>query len=69
MNQPNDYIVTDIEREYNVRAIESEAKGLYYLEDDEKKYLGIMTVRKGKANWIVLNKKQIKALIKEIKDI
>ena len=64
-----DNIVTIIEKDYDVRAIESETKGLYYLEDDAKKELGIMTITKGKMSYTILKKKQVETLIKELQDV
>lgn len=64
-----DNIVTLIEKECEVRAIESETKGLYYLEDDEKSHLGIMTITKGKVSCAILKKAQVKTLINELQDI
>ena len=64
-----DSIVTAIEKERSVRAIQSEEKGLYYLEDDEKKRLGIMAVFKEKVSCVVLKKKQVETLIRELQDI
>jgi hypothetical protein len=69
MNKSNDYIVTEIEKNYQVRAIESEAKGLYYLEDDEKKYFGIMTILNGIPNYVILKKAQAEKLIEELKEV
>lgn len=65
----NESIVTAIECEYGVRAIQSEAQGLYYLEDDEKKYIGILVVKDGIPMHVILKKKQALALAKEFKDI
>jgi purine-nucleoside phosphorylase len=62
-------IVTNIECKYDVRAIESEVKGLYYLEDDDKKHIGILTVINGNTQHIILSKKQAKMLAKEMKSI
>lgn len=64
-----DSIVTAIEKERGVRAIQSDERGLFYLEDDEKKRLGIMAVFKGKVSCVVLKKNQVKALIRELQDI
>lgn len=64
-----DNIVTIIEKERGVRAIESDAVGLYYLEDDEKKQLGVLTVLNGKASCVILQKKQVQTLMKELQDV
>lgn len=65
----NESIVTAIECEYDVRAIQSEAQGLYYLEDDEKSSIGILVVKDGIPMHVVLKKKQALTLAKEFKDI
>lgn len=65
----NDNIVTAIEQKYDVRAIQSEANGLYYLEDDEKTQIGILVVRDETPCSVVLTKAQAKALSKEFSDI
>ena len=62
-------IVTAIEYNHDVRAIQSEAKSLYYLEDDEKKDIGILVVRDGIPMHIVLNRTQAATLAKEFKSI
>lgn len=65
----NGAAVTAIEDKFNVKAIESEAKGLYYLYDDERKYLGILTVRNKIPVYTILNQKQLRALQQELQDI
>ena len=65
----NESIVTAIEYEYGVRAIQSEAQGLYYLEDDEKKSIGILALKNGIPMHIILSKKQALTLANEFKDI
>lgn len=62
-------IVTAIEYNYDVRAIQSEAKSLYYLEDDDKKDIGILVVRDGVPMHIVLNRTQAYTLAKELKEV
>jgi hypothetical protein len=62
-------IVTAIEYNYDVRAIQSEAASLYYLEDDDKKDIGILVVRDGTPMHIVLNKNQAYTLAKELKEV
>lgn len=64
-----DTVVSGIEKNYNLRAIESLTKGLFYLEDDNHQTIGILTVKKGKKSIAVLNKRQAYALIDEFKDI
>ena len=65
----HDNIVTAIEKKHDVRAIQSEAYGLYYLEDDEKKDIGILVVKDTTPMSIVLSKKQAYTLAKELKDV
>ena len=65
----NESIVTAIEYNHDVRAIQSEAQGLYYLEDDEKKNIGILVVKDGVPMHIILSKKQALTLANEFKDI
>ena len=70
MRQPeNGSIMTRFEYEHDVRAVESLSSGLYYLEDDNQKSIGIMTIRNGKKSYAVLSKKQAYALIDEFKDV
>ena len=68
MADPNQ-IVTAIEYNYDVRAIQSEAKSLYYLEDDEKKQIGILAIKDGTPMHIVLSKNQAYTLAKELKEV
>ena len=65
----HDNVVTAIEKKYDVRAIQSEAYGLYYLEDDDKQNIGILVVRDTTPTSIVLSKKQALTLAKELKDV
>ena len=65
----SDSIIHNIEVKYGVQAIESNAKTVFYLQDDERKHIGIMTVQKGVKRWIILTKEQFKALAEEVKDI
>lgn len=69
MATSNENIVSNIERKYSVQAIESEASGLFYLQDDERKQLGILTITKGIPTWAILKREQLKTLIKELKDV
>lgn len=69
MSHDYDSMVDRIEYQYGVRAIQSDAKGLFYLEDDERKLIGIMTVKNNKKSICLLNKNQVKALLNELKDI
>lgn len=62
-------IVTAIEYNHDVRAIQSEAKSLYYLEDDEKKQIGVLVVKDGTPMHIVLSKNQAYTLAKELKEV
>ena len=62
-------VVTAIEYNYDVRAIQSEAKSLYYLEDDEKKQIGVLVVKDGTPMHIVLSKNQAYTLAKELKEV
>ena len=65
----HDTIVDNIERKYDIRGVESEEKGLFYLEDNYRKSIGIMTCRSGQKSVAILTKKQAYALIEEFKDI
>ena len=62
-------VISKMEADSGCRAIESLAKGLYYFEDDDKRAIGILTVRDGKVEKIALTKKQAYTLIQEFKDI
>ena len=47
MGIPADNIVTNIEYRYDVKAIESNVQGLWYLYDDDRKELGLLRIKKG----------------------
>lgn len=64
-----DNYVTQLECKYDVRAIQSEVKGLYYLEDDENKSIGILVIKNDVPMHIVLSKKQAKQLAKEFREV
>lgn len=61
--------ITKLEYEYDVRAIDSLVSGLFYLQDDKRKSIGIMAIRNGRESRVLLSKKQAYALIEEFKDI
>lgn len=66
----HDALVDYIERKYNLMAVESTAKGLFYLQDDnDRNKIGIMTCRKGECSISILTKNQAETLLKEFKDI
>lgn len=65
----NDTVVYGIEMKYGVQAIESEGRGLWYLQDDDRKMMGIMTIIDGNPSWVILKKSQIKTLINELQDV
>lgn len=66
----NDEKVTAFEYKYNVMAIESEIfKGMYYLYDEDKKGIGILTFPENSSTYVLLNKKQAMALSQELKSI
>lgn len=69
MATDHNQIVTAIEYCHDVRAIQSEAASLYYLEDDDKKDIGILVIRDGVPLHVVLSKKQAFTLAKEFKEI
>ena len=64
-----DNIVTNMERRHKVQAIQSEASNLFYIQDEDRLGMGILTVVDGKPLYTLLNKKQIKFIIKELNDI
>lgn len=68
-----DNTVTAIECKYGVKAVNSEAKHLYYLFDEDKRNMGIMVIHtvddKNISNQIIISKEQAKALINELKDV
>lgn len=64
-----DNIVFRIEKKYGVQAIQSEAKNLFYLQDDDREAMGILTIVDYKPTFTVLKKEQIKALINELQDV
>ena len=65
----HDTLVDSIELNYDVRAIESLERGLFYLQDDDRKLIGIMTCKAGNKSIAILTKKQAYALLDEFKDI
>ena len=65
----HDQIVSRIEFQHGLRAVESEAKGLFYLTDNERKSIGIMTCKFGGRSICVLSKKQVHALLNELKAV
>jgi hypothetical protein len=65
----SDELVSKVELRYGLRAIESEAKGLFYLQDDERKLIGILTLKNGRKSCAILSKKQAYALIDEFKAV
>lgn len=69
MSHNHDSVVDKVEYQYNCRAVQSEQKGLFYLEDDERKFIGIMTIKNNKKSICLLNKNQVKALLNELKDV
>ena len=64
-----DHAIYSIEKKYGVQGIESGCRGLAYLQDDEKKMLGIMAFVNGQSTCAILKKSQVKALIDELQDI
>ncbi len=62
-------IVTAIELKHDVRAIQSEASSLYYLEDDDKKQIGILAIKDGIPMHVILSKNQAYTLAKEFKAV
>ena len=68
MGYDTDGAVSAIERKYDVRAIESEVSGLWYLEIDKKR-IGILTINGKEKTCVVLTKGQARTLVSEIKDI
>lgn len=69
MSHDYDSMVDKIEYQYGVRAIQSDAKGLFYLEDDKWKLIGIMTTKNNNKSICILNKKQVEALLNELEEI
>ena len=61
--------MTAFEAQHGVFSVQSEAKGLFYLQDNDRDKIGIMRITDGKKQFVILTKKQAKALIKEFKDI
>ena len=65
-----DAMVTTIEGNYDVLAIQSEARNLWYLEfDKKKKKVGILTINDGEKTCVVLTKKQAMTLVEEFQSI
>lgn len=63
----NDEKVTAFEYKYNVMAIESEiCKDMYYLYDEDKKGIGILTFPDNSPTYVLLNKRQARALSEEL---
>ena len=69
MSYKTENMVTAIENKYNVKAIESVAQDVWYLNYQNKK-LGILTISdSGEKAHVVLDKSQAKVLLSELKDI
>ena len=69
MSKNHDSVVDKVEYQHGVRAIQSDAKGLFYLEDNKRKLIGIMTVKNNQKTICVLNKNQVEALLNELEEI
>ena len=69
MAYSSDTIVFGIEKKYGVQAIESKEKGLWYLQDDDRELIGILTVKNGIPKWEIFTKDQFKALAYLLKDL
>ena len=68
----NHNVITKLENTLGVKAIQSEAKNVFYFFDDEQKGLLILSFRSGEKNKydvIGLNKNQAYALADEIRDV
>ena len=65
----NQATITKLELNSGCRAIESNAKGVFYFADDDKKAIAIFTARDGIAEGVALTKKQAYALLDEFADI
>ena len=61
--------MTAFEAKHDIWSVQSEAKGLFYLQDNERDKIGIMRITDGKKQFVILTKKQAKALIKEFKEV
>ena len=69
MAYSSEAIVYAIEKKHGVQAIESKRKGLWYLQDDDRELIGILTVKYGIPKWQVYTKEQFKAFINIFKDL
>lgn len=65
----NDAIVYRIEKAHGVQAIESKKKNLFYLQDDDKSHIGILTVDHGVPEWQIYTKEQFKKFVDLFKGI
>lgn len=69
MAKNSDNILWNLERRHGVQGIKSEARGLYYLQDDDRTGIGILTIIQGRPHYALLTREQLKVMIREIKDI
>lgn len=69
MGTANENIVYSIEKKYGVQAIESKKKNLFYLQDDDKKHIGILTVDHGVPEWQIYTKEQFKTVVNLFKGL
>ena len=69
MSNESGALMTAFEAKHDIWSVQSEAKGLFYLQDNERDKIGIMSIVKGRKQFVILTKKQAEALIKEFKDI
>jgi hypothetical protein len=65
----HDMLADEIEMNYDIKAIESLERGMFYLQDNERKSIGIMTCKSGKRSIAILTKKQAYTLLEEFEDI
>ena len=69
-HKSNDTLVERLERQGDLKGIESNANGLFYFYSTQDDRIGIINCKSGqKKGAIVLTRKQAKALIDEIKGV
>ena len=69
MASGSENVVYALERKHDIQTIQSEAHGLFYLQDEDRLGMGILTVVQGVPHYALLTKEQLKILIREIKDV
>lgn len=64
-----DNLMTKLEKQYDVKSIKSEAPNLFYLFDDDKQGIGIVSFHDNSSTTLLITKKQLLRMISELPEI